>query len=182
MKKLELSAKEPGRPAATEAAPYYFRYIDRAPAGDVLQLLSTQLKEMLAWCANISEEKSQFRYAPDKWSIRQVLNHLTDSERVFACRALWFARGFDTALPSFDQNIAAAGAEADNISWAAHVDEFRSVRVASISLFMNLPAAAWMRGGIASGNYVSVRALAYIIAGHMRHHLTILQQQYQSGL
>ena len=179
---MDLLNKEPGRPATTEAAPYYFRYIDLAPTGDILQLLSTQLEEMLAWCANVSEEKSRFRYAPDKWSIRQVLNHLTDSERVFACRALWFARGFDTALPSFDQNIAAAAAVADSTPWAAHVDEFRSVRLASISLFKNMPPPAWMRGGVASDNYVTVRALAYIIAGHVTHHLTILQQQYQSKL
>src|SRR5579863_9258072 len=95
----------PGRPQNSEAAPYYFTYINRVTDDDVRSALSNQLEEMLRWCSTISDEKSLYRYAPDKWSIRQVLNHVTDAERVFASRAVWFARGFDSALPSFDQNI-----------------------------------------------------------------------------
>ena len=128
--------------------------------------------------SGISEEKSLHRYAPEKWSIRQLLNHVTDTERAFAFRALWFARGFDSPLPGYDQNIAAAGAEADAIAWAAHVEEFRRVRLSTISLFRNMPAAAWARAGIASDNRVSVRAVAYIIAGHLEHHNAILRERY----
>ena len=165
-----------GRPQEGEAAPYYFRYIDQVP-GD-LGTLRTQLEESEILLGAISEEKSLHRYAPDKWSIRQLLNHVTDTERAFAFRALWFARGFDTPLPSYDQDVAAAGAEADRAPWSAHVEEFRHVRLASISLFRNMPDEAWMRRGIASGNPFTVRALGYLIAGHMAHHLKILRERY----
>ena len=107
-----------------------------------------------------------------------MLNHITDTERAFAFRALWFARGFQAPLPSYDQNIAAAGAEADNVSWSAHVEEFRRVRLSTISLFRNLPAEAWTRSGIASDNPFTVRALAYIIAGHVAHHVAVLRERY----
>jgi uncharacterized damage-inducible protein DinB len=126
----------------------------------------------------ISEEKSLYRYAPAKWSIKQVLNHTSDTERAFAFRALWFARGFEAPLPSFDQEIAATGAKADGIAWSSHVEEFTRVRVATISLYRNLPKEAWMRRGIASGFPFTVRALAFIIAGHMEHHCGILREKY----
>jgi hypothetical protein len=115
---------------------------------------------------------------PDKWSIRQVLNHVTDTERAFAFRALWFARGFATPLPGYDQNIAAAGAGADGVSWSAHVEEFRRVRFSTISLFRNMPPEAWTRGGIASEKPFTVRAVAFIIAGHLAHHIAILRERY----
>ncbi|MGA7381810.1 MAG: DinB family protein [Terriglobales bacterium] len=164
------------RPDATEAAPYYFTYIDQVIGDDPFGDLEKQLNEPLL--ASISEEKSLYRYAPDKWSIRQLLNHVTDTERAFAFRALWFARGFDTPLPSYDQNVSAAGARADQVSWAAHVEEFRRVRLATISLFGNLPAEAWTRSGIASDNRFTVRALAYIIPGHFAHHVGVLRERY----
>src|SRR5579872_5313411 len=128
-----------GRPTADEAAPYYFTYINQVSGENPLQEMSKQADEVLPFLAEISEEKSLDRYAPEKWSVRQVLNHVTDTERAFAFRALWFARGFDTPLPSYDQNVAAAGAEADRVPWSSHVEEFRQVRQATISLFRNLP-------------------------------------------
>jgi hypothetical protein len=167
-----------GRPQDTEAAPYYFTYINQVTGDDAAGTIETQLEESLAFFASISEERSLYRYAPEKWSIRQVLNHITDTERAFAFRALWFARGFETPLPGYDQNIAASGAEADKVSWSAHVEEFRRVRLATISLFRNLPADAWTRSGIASDNPFTVRALAYIIAGHVTHHVTVLRERY----
>ena len=170
-----------GRPQTTEAAPYYFTYIDQVAAGDGVSIedhLEHQLDEALALFSGISEEKSLHRYAPGKWSIREVLNHLSDAERLFSFRTLWFARGLDTALPSFDQNIAITGAAADSIPLSAHLEEFRRVRLASVSLFRNLPADAWMRSGIASDNRFTVRALAYIAAGHVTHHLRILRERY----
>src|SRR3954447_11295793 len=160
-----------GRPEAHEAAPYYSVYIDQAPGEDPTALIESQLDECLSMFAGISEERSTYRYATGKWSIRQLLNHITDTERAFAFRALWFARGFSAPLPGYDQDVAATGAEADRISWAEHVDEFRAVRLSTISLFRNLPRDAWMRSGIASENPFTVRALAFIIPGHAAHHL-----------
>jgi hypothetical protein len=167
-----------GRPEKTEAAPYYFTYIDRVSTNDALAAIENQLPETLAFLAGITERTSLDRYAPDKWSIRQVLNHITDTERAFAFRALWFARGLESPLPSFDQNIAAAGAEADKISWLVQVEEFHHVRLSTISFFKNLPPAAWLRNGIASDNPFTVRALAYIIPGHVTHHIAILRERY----
>lgn len=166
------------RPGRDEAAPYYFTYIDRIASDDVVGVLETQLQEVPSFLTAISEEKSLHRYASDKWSIRQVLNHVNDTERVFAFRALWFGRGFSDPLTSFDQNIAANGALADNYLWASHVADFRGVRRATLSFFRNLPEEAWSRKGVASGNAVTVRALAYMIAGHVSHHLAVLQERY----
>ncbi len=167
-----------GRPGTDEAAAYYHRYIDRVTSDDIVGFLATQLDEATDFLSGLSEEGSLHRYAPEKWSIRQVLNHVSDTERVFVCRALWFARGFDTPLPSFDEGISAAGAKADEVSWARHVEEFRSVRLATLSFFRNLPAEAWERSGIASGNPFTVRAIAYIVAGHLAHHTAILHERY----
>ena len=166
------------RPDASEAASYYFTYIDQVPAGDVQAYLRSQLDELDALFAGISGERSLHRYAEGKWSIRQLVNHVTDTERAFAFRALWFARGFDAPLPGYDQEIAARGAEADGVAWAAHIEEFRRVRLSTISLFANMPAEAWVRRGVASENEFTVRALLYIVAGHVAHHARILRERY----
>lgn len=165
-------------PDQTEAAPYYFTYIDQVPEGDINEVLEEQLSETLSFLQGLSEERSLHRYAPDKWSIRQVLNHVSDSERLFVSRALWFARGFETPLPSFDQDVAAASAAADERSWSHHVEEFRAVREATLTFFQGLPADAWARRGIASDSPFTVRALAFIVAGHLVHHLRILRERY----
>src|SRR6202047_4024405 len=144
-----------GFPQRTEAAAFYFTYIDRITGNDILEIMGVQLDDTAAFLAGISEERSLHRYAPDKWSIRQVIGHVNDTERVFAFRALWFARGFSDPLPSFDQNIASKTARADDYSWASHVQEFRKIRQATLALFRNLPAEAWGRSGVASGNSVS---------------------------
>src|ERR1700733_4413542 len=166
------------RPAATDAAPYYFTYIDKVEGDDCLAAITAQLDEALAFFSGISEEKSLHRYAPEKGSIRQVLSHLNDTERVFVMRAMWFARGFDTPLPSFDQNIAVTGAEPDRLSWAAHVEEFRHIRQASIDFFRNLQPEAWTRRGIASGNPFTVLSLGFMLPGHVAHHMAILRDRY----
>lgn len=141
-----------GRPQSSEAAPYYFTYIQQVVGDDAVEILENQLVEFLPFLMGISEETSLHRYAPEKWSIRQVLNHVSDTERSLAFRALWFARGFATPLPSYDQNIAASRAEADQVPWGEHVEEFRRVRLANLSLFRNMPQEAWLRSGVASGN------------------------------
>jgi hypothetical protein len=167
-----------GRPQNDEAAPYYSTYINQVTGNDPLATIETQLDQAMAFFSAISEEKSLYRYAPDKWSIRQLLSHVNDTERAFAFRTLWFARCFETPLPSFDQNVAAAGAGADKVAWAAHVEEFEHVRLATISFFRNLPAEAWTRSGIASDNRFTVRALAFIIPGHVAHHISVLRERY----
>jgi hypothetical protein len=166
------------RPQPNEAAAYYFTYIDRVQSSDVVSVLESQLDETLAALSGVSEEKSLTRYAPDKWSIRQLLSHVNDTERLFLFRALWFARGFQEPLPSFDQNICVEGADADKVSWSNHVEEFRNIRLATLAFFRNLPAEAWDRGGIASDNHFTVRALAYIAAGHVSHHTAVIRDRY----
>jgi hypothetical protein len=165
-------------PAKSEADSYYFTYIDQVTGDDAQAALSDQLQQSDALFRAISEEKSLFRYAPGKWSIRQVLNHITDTERAFAFRALWFARKFDAPLPGFDQNIAASGADADTIIWAAHAEEFRQVRLSTISLFENMPGDALLRSGMASEKPFTVRSLAWIVAGHYAHHTRIIRERY----
>ncbi len=165
-------------PDRSEAAEYYFTYIDKVGRGDIVQTLESQLPETLAVLRGITEPQSKFRYAEGKWSIRQVLSHINDGERLFCFRAFWFARGFDSALPSFEQDDAVAHSRADERSWASLVSEFAAVRAASLALFADLPNEAWSRRGLASGNPVTVRALAYITAGHVIHHMRVLHERY----
>lgn len=167
-----------GRPERSEAAAGFFTYIDQVPGDDALPVLRSQIEPWPEWFDSISEKQSLHRYEPGKWSMREVLNHITDTERAFAYRALWFARGFDSPLASYDQDTGVAGAGADRIAWAHHVEEFRRVRLATISLFENMPEEGWMRGGVAGGNFVTVRALSFIAAGHVAHHCRILRERY----
>jgi len=167
-----------GRPEQHEAAPYFFKYINQISSDDILNVLETQMGETLSFLQTISEEKSLHRYAPEKWSIRQLWSHVNDTERLFVFRALWFARGFDSPLPSFDQEIAVKHARADDSAWAAHVEEFRGVRAATLSFFRHLPEEAWLRTGIASDNHFTVRAFAYLVAGHVAHHGATLRERY----
>jgi hypothetical protein len=169
------------RPDRTEAAEYYFRYIDLVPEGDILELLQAQLADTPALLGRIGEQASLYRYAPGKWSVREVVAHVNDTERLFAFRAFWFARGFDSPLPSFDQTVAASHAAADDRAWQSHLDEFRAVRRATLDLYRHLPAAAWSRRGIASGLPFTVRAFAYLAAGHVMHHLAVLQREYAAA-
>ena len=166
------------RPRRGDAADYYFTYIDLVPDGDILDLLATQGREVVADLRAIPDARSLHRYAPEKWSIRDVVNHLSDCERLFQMRAFWFARGFDTALPSFDQNVAVAGAGADDRGWSNLVDEFAAVRASTLPFFRALPAVAWERRGIASDNPFTVRALAYMCVGHVAHHMAIVRERY----
>jgi hypothetical protein len=166
------------RPDSTQAAEYYFTYINKVPDGPILATIESQLDATTSFLNGISEEGSLHRYAPGKWTIREVLNHIADTERAFGFRALSFARGLIEPLPSFDQEIAAAGAGANQFSWASHIADFRAVRESSITLFRNLADDAWMCRGVASGYPFTVNALAYIIAGHVEHHLAIFRERY----
>lgn len=166
------------RPDRTEAADYYFTYIDQVPDGDILQILEAQGPELMSVLNGISEEQSLYRYAPDKWTIRDVVAHVSDAERVFAFRALWFARELGASLPSFDQDIAARTAGANDRPWRELVDELGAVRASTLAFFRGLPGDAWPRRGIASEKPFTVRALAYICAGHAAHHLRLLRERY----
>jgi uncharacterized damage-inducible protein DinB len=166
------------RPDRGEAAEHYFIYINQVADGDIRHLLHEQLSQTLALLEPIDEEQSRHRYAAGKWSMREVLSHVNDTERVFVFRAFWFARGIAGPLASFDQEVAAAHASGDARPWNSHVEEFRAVRAATLAFFDSLPDQAWARGGIASDNPVTVRALAYITAGHVAHHMAILRSRY----
>ncbi len=166
------------RPQLNEAASYYFKYIDLVPSDDIVAAMKLQLDETVQFLKGISEEKSMGTYETGKWTIRQLWNHVNDGERLFAFRAFWFARGFQDALPSFEQDLAVQAARADETPWNQLIDEFKSLRSATISLFETLPAEAWTRSGVASDSPVSVRALAYVIAGHVAHHTQVLKEKY----
>lgn len=167
-----------GIPQADEAAPYYFRYIDLVSDGNVLQVLRAQMEEALSLFSGISEEKSLHRYQADKWSIREVLGHMNDTERVLSYRALSFAREDGGPLPSFDEKAWAPKAHADDHTWASHVEDFQAVRLATLTMMRNFSPEAWMRRGVASDNSITVRALAFIAAGHVTHHLSVLREKY----
>ena len=169
------------RPQKSEAAEYYFAYIDLITSDEIIPAIKSQMTETLELLQGISEEQSLQTYAPGKWTIREVLNHVNDGERLFLGRALWFARGFQDPLPSFEQDVAVQAAHANETSWAELVEEFRNVRMGTISFFKNLPAEAWSRTGVASDNPFTVRALAYIIAGHVAHHTKVLHEKYGIG-
>src|SRR5919109_1066842 len=138
------------RPDRNEAAPYYFTYIDQVGDGDICDLIDAQGIDTIAFLRGISEEQSRYRYAADKWSIREVVGHLNDTERLFVFRAFWFARGFDSPLPSFDQHIAVASSGADQRPWQSLIEEHRALRAATTSFFRHLPQDAWSKRGIAS--------------------------------
>jgi len=166
------------RPTRSESVDYYFTYIDQVPDGDIVATLDRQPGEARAVFEGIDEERSLHRYAPGKWTIRELLSHVNDTERIFALRALWFARSLGAPLPGFEQDEAIATAGADARSWQSHMEEFTAIRAATVALFRNLPDDAWARQGVASGNTFSVNALAWITAGHVAHHLKLLRDRY----
>jgi hypothetical protein len=166
-----------GRPDSTEYAPYYGKYVALVPEDNILTAMRSETAQTLAFLRGVPERESSIRHPPYTWTFKQVVGHLTDAERVFGYRALRFARGDSTPLPGFDENTYAQIAEFDQHPLDDLVAEFEALRQSHICLFKNLPATAWARRGIANGNEVSVRALAYIIVGHERHHTVILRQR-----
>ena len=170
-----------GKPDETEYLPYYSGYISLVPEGDVLSVLSQQLEETLALLRSIPESQAGFRYAPGKWSIKELVGHIIDSERIFSYRALRFARNDETPLPGYEQDDYIRNASFDAYPLAELADEFESVRRSSLFLFRHLDREAWMRKGIANDSEASVRALVYIIAGHERHHREVLRSKYLSA-
>lgn len=169
------------RPDTTEYAPAYSGYVAHVPDGDVLELLAAQIADTTALLRSTGEAFAGHRYAPGKWSVRELVGHLCDTERIMAYRALRIARADTTPLPGFEQDdyVAAARFEARTLSDL--ISEFESIRAATLSLFRSLDDTALRRRGVASGYDVSARALAFIIAGHERHHMSVLRSRYLPG-
>ena len=165
-------------PQPGDYAPYYEKYVALVPSGDFLEILESQLRDWQLLLAPLSEEQGNFRYAADKWSIKEVLGHLTDAERVFAYRLLRIARGDQTPLAGFEQDDYVRSGNFGNRKLCDLVDEFATVRRATISLVRSLDDTAWLRRGVASQKEVTVTALAFIIAGHDRHHRRIFEERY----
>ena len=166
------------RPDATEFAPFYAGYVAAVPEGDIVTSLRRDGDEWQSLLAELPEARGGHRYAEGKWSIRQVVGHVIDAERIFTYRALRIARGDATPLAAFDENAYVETAGSDHRTLSALAEELQAVRAASVALFNSLPDDAWARTGTASGKSVSVRALAYITAGHAQHHLKILRERY----
>jgi hypothetical protein len=166
------------RPTADECGAYYFTYINLVPDGDIVRTLQAQHAHVHALLKNTTGAQTAARPAPKEWNIKEVVAHLSDAERLFAFRALWFARGEQAALPGMEPNPWVDLSNANARSLSDLLAEFDHVRAASIALFANLDASAWQRRGIASNNIMSVRALAWIIAGHELHHNRSLREVY----
>jgi len=173
---------KPGRPDASEYTPYYERYIALVPGDNVILALETQRLHMVQVLSARSEREGNFRYGPGKWSVKEVVGHLADSERVFAYRAMRIARGDRTPLSGFEQDdyVRSGGFGERRLTDLA--EEFAAVRSGSIALFRSLNEPAWSRRGVANNNEVSVRALAFITAGHELHHQRILEERYFAAI
>jgi DinB family protein len=170
------------RPEPDEYAPYYGRYISLVAGDDIIVTLGEQLRETSALLSSRAEADGDFRYAPEKWSVKEVIGHLSDSERIFAYRALRVSRNDQTPIEGFEQDDYVRHGGFGQRRLADVVDEFISVRRATLSLLRGLDEAVWTRRGLANKNEVSVRALAYIMAGHELHHRTILKDKYFSAI
>lgn len=168
------------RPQATDFSPYFKRYIDLVPDGDLVQLLIQAKADTTALLQTLPPDKWDFRYAEDKWSIREMLLHVIDTERIFTYRALRIARNDKTPLPGFEQDDYVPFSNATNRSWSSLISEYIAVREATIELFKNFTPEMWQHTGIASNNNVTTLALGYITAGHERHHLNVLKDKYLS--
>lgn len=166
------------RPQPDEYAPYYGAYISRVPEGDLLELLAGQIGETVGLLRSIPEARGTYRYAPDKWSIKDVLGHVCDTERIMSYRALRIARGDQTPLPGFEQNDYVPMAHCDRRTLTDLGEELSAIRQATLHLFRHFDAEALIRRGTASGKPFTPRALGYVIAGHERHHVSILRDRY----
>jgi uncharacterized damage-inducible protein DinB len=166
------------RPEPAEYAPYYDRYISLVAGSDILATLDAQRRQTMMLLCGRDEDEGDFRCAPSKWTAKQVLGHICDCERVFAYRALRIARGDQTPMEGFEQDDYVRNSSFSVTPLAAIIDDYIAVRHATLTLFRNLEEPAWTRRGVANKNEVTVRALAYIIAGHELHHRSVLEEKY----
>jgi uncharacterized protein (TIGR03083 family) len=170
-----------GRPAPDEIPPYIVDYIGKVPESDPIAVLAAQIEVTATLLRELSETDALKRYAPGKWSVKEIVGHLTDTERIVSYRALRIARGDETPLPAFDENAYVPPAKFDARPLADLVADLRTVRTATLALFRSFDADAWRRRGTASGKPISVRAIGYMIPGHERHHVDILKTRYGIG-
>lgn len=166
------------KPTKNEYAPYYQKYIDTIPEGEICNILEAQLYSISKFLSSIDEEKSLFRYSDGKWSIKEVLGHVIDTERIFGYRALRISRGDQLPLASFDENEYIKNSDYDKIPFKHIVEEFSLVRKSNLILFCNMIDDKWIRKGNAGGYDVTVRAIVHIIAGHAEHHIRIINERY----
>jgi hypothetical protein len=169
------------RPDPSEYAPYYGKYIELVEGADIVATLERQMSGMLALLAGVPEGRSLFRYEPGKWNVREVVGHINDTERIFAYRMLRIARGDATPIEGFDQDAYAAASPSGGVPLADLAREFAAIRGATVALLRHLDETAWARRGTANRNEVSVRALAWIAAGHELHHRKALREKYLEG-
>jgi hypothetical protein len=169
------------RPREDEYAPFYARYVALVPETDILGALEQQIEEIRRLAASVPPERETWRYAEGKWSVREVLGHLVDGERVFGYRAFCFSRGETAPLPWFDENEYVGAARSDAIALPELAEELALVRQSNLVVLRRLEPSHWTRVGTASGHLVSVRALAWVMAGHPRHHVNILRERYGIG-
>ena len=166
------------RPLENEYAPYYQNYVSQAPEEDILPAMRSQVDALDVLLEAVAPDRETYRYAEGKWSIRELVGHLIDGERMFGYRVLCIARGETQNLPGFDQDQYMLTAPFDRIDLEDLLSEFRLVRLSNIAMLRTLDEAAWMRMGTANDSAVSVRALVYIMVGHVRHHMNVLRERY----
>jgi len=169
------------RPKENEYAPFYAGYVARVPETEILEALREQPKELKRVADSVVPDKERFRYAPDKWSVREIFGHLVDAERFFGHRAFCVSRGDANPLPGFDEKLYVSQASYDSRPLADLVADFSLLREANCRHLENLDETAFSREGVANGAKVTVRALAYVMTGHARHHLAVLRERYGIG-
>ncbi len=166
------------KPQPGDFAAFYQKYIDQVPEGEIVTLLTAAKSEMLTFLQNVPPDKWDYHYAEGKWSVREVLLHMMDAERIFTYRALRIARNDQTPLPGFDQDAYVPTSNASNRSWASIISEYMAVRESSIQLFVNFIPEMWQNTGVASNHPITALALAHITYGHERHHLNLFKEKY----
>lgn len=173
-----MAARRSIRPTTDEYPSFFAGYVAQVPDGDVVEALIGSAEITAALLHDVSDEVAGHAYAEGKWTLKEVLLHCADAERIFAYRALRMARGDETPLPGWDENEYAPMSGANARTLDSILDEFESVRDATVTLFQGLPEAAWSRAGTANGRSLTVRAIAWIAAGHLLHHLAVMQEKY----
>lgn len=172
-----LHAPIPGAPQTSEYPEPYAGYVSHVE-GDVLQVLAQQIDDTVTLLREVPPDRADYAYAPGKWTVKEVVGHVNDVERVFCYRAMCFARGETQPQPGFDQDAYVTAGQFQHRPLEQLLDEFAAVRAATVALFHGFGRAEWMRGGIANDAEFTVRAVAYILAGHERHHLAVLRERY----
>ena len=175
---MTASAVTIERPKSGEYNPYYDRYISLIPGSDILATLAAELPKTVALLATRSESEGDLRYSSGKWSVKEALGHMIDTERIMSYRALRIARNDRTPIEGFEQDDYVNAGPYASLRLSDLIDEFKTVRAATLSLFRNLRLEDWGRAGVANNNEITVRALAYVIAGHELHHRQILEERY----